>query len=183
MRRCGDAFAYADTNPIKPIIPPAYPPGRWAVVRLPPDCTRFRYPTPASGLGEAGFGPEWLPGIGPAPIQERCPQIPVFQAYGTVSKIESFRGDCKDRIEDFGGNRRIIKSQGKICVPWKSLIVRKIIKIAHPKKDRPFKANDYKSAIYMARLKAVTRIKPRNTRQRAPYFSNSKIFSINLHFL
>ena len=47
------------------------------------------------------------PGIGPAPIQERCPQIPVFQADGTVSKIESFRGDCKGRIEDFGGNRRI----------------------------------------------------------------------------
>jgi len=31
----------------------------------------------------------------------------VFQADGTVSKIESFRGDCKGRIEDFGGNRRI----------------------------------------------------------------------------
>ena len=92
----------------------------------------------------------------------------MFQAYGTVSKIESFRGDCKGRIEDFGGNRRIIKSQGKICVPWKSLIVRKIIKIAHPKKDRPFKANDYKSAIYTARRKASMRIKPRNTRQRAP---------------
>ena len=124
------------------------------------------------------------PGIGPAPIQERCPQIPVFQADGTVSKIESFQGDCKGRIDDFGGNRRIIKSQGKICVLWKSLIVRKIIKTAHPKKDRPFEAIGYKSAIYMARQKAVISIMPHNARQRAPpYFSNSKIFSINLHFL
>ena len=47
------------------------------------------------------------PGIGPAPIQERCPQIPVFQADGTVSKIESFRGDCKGWIDDYRGNQRI----------------------------------------------------------------------------
>ena len=78
----------------------------------------------------------------------------MFQADGTVSKIESFRGDCKGWIDDYRGNRRKIKSQGKIRVPWKSLVVRKTIKIAHPKKDRPFKANDYKSAIYTARQKA-----------------------------
>lgn len=102
-------------------------------------------PYPARGLGEAGFGPGWLPGIGPAPIQERCPQIPVFQADGTVSKIESFRGDCKGRIDDFGGNRRIIKSQGKIHVPWKSLVVRKIMKTARPKSGGLFKVSSYKS--------------------------------------
>ena len=61
-------------------------------------------PYPASGLGEAGFGPGWLPGIGPAPIQKWCPQIPVFQADGTVSKIESFRGDCKGGV---AGNEQL----------------------------------------------------------------------------
>ena len=64
-------------------------------VQGPTDRAREGLPYPASGLGEAGFGPGWLPGIGPAPIQEWCPQIPVFQADGTVSKVRRFRGDCK----------------------------------------------------------------------------------------
>ena len=64
-------------------------------VQGPTDRAREGLPYPASGLGEAGFGPGWLPGIGPAPIQEWRPQIPVFQADGTVSKVRRFRGDCK----------------------------------------------------------------------------------------